>query len=132
MKTLLIVDDSRIFRMVLEKILAPHFKIVGRGDSGEAGIELYKTLKPDLVVMDITMPNCSGKEALGRIMGHDPAARIIMVSGLGDEQTVKECMEMGAKAFVKKEFISQTDQKDSLLVQTACQVVERAKQVEAA
>ena len=117
MQNILIVDDSRVFRKVLEQILSPYFKVVGLGASGIEGCELYQKLKPDLVLMDITMPNCDGKEALKKIMDLDPNAKVIMVSGIGDDSTVQECIRLGAVAFVKKAHISQSDSKDSALVQ---------------
>ena len=118
MKTLLIVDDSRVFRNVLERILSPYFKIIAKGQSGFDGLVLYQKLKPNLVLMDITMPNCSGKECLEKIIHHDPSANIVMVSSLGDEQTVSECITLGAKGYVTKDSISQNDGEDSSLVQT--------------
>lgn len=123
MKTLLIVEDSMIFQRIIERILGPHFKIVGKGASGIEGFDLYQKLRPDLVVMDITMPHSNGKECLKRVLEFDPNGRIVMVSSVGDDQTVDECMRIGAKGFVKKEHIHQADKIDSILVQTVLRVV---------
>lgn len=109
MKKILIVDDSKTYQKIIEKILSPNFEIVGMGSSGIEGIELYQKLRPDLVLLDITMPNCSGKECLEKIMQVNPEAKVIMVSSIGDEKTVLECLQMGAKAFVNKAEISQGD-----------------------
>lgn len=122
MKNLIIVDDSRMFQKVLQKNLSPFFQVVGVGSSGEEGYELYKKLKPNLVLMDITMPNCSGKEALKKIIEEDPSAVVIMVSSIGDEHTVNDCLALGAKAFVKKEDISFHDTENSILIQTIIRV----------
>lgn len=122
MKNIIIVDDSRLFRKVMESILAPYFKIVATGACGLEGFDLYKELKPNVVLMDITMPNCNGKECLKKIIEFDPLAKVIMVSSIGDEQTVKECLDLGAKAFIKKEEISKNDSNNSALVKTTLQV----------
>lgn len=123
MKTLLIVDDSRIFQKIVEKILSPYYLVAGRGNCGIEGFEQYKKLKPDLVVMDITMPNCNGKDCLQKIMEFDPQAKVIMVSSIGDEATVKQCLALGAKAFVNKDEVSHSDSDQSKLVQSAIQVL---------
>lgn len=119
MRTILLVDDSKIFQRIMEKILSPHYQIVGKGQNGIEGIDLYKKLKPDLVFMDITMPNCNGKEALKAILETNPLATVIMVSSLGDDQTVQECLKLGAKGFVPKDKITQADGESSALIQTA-------------
>jgi two-component system chemotaxis response regulator CheY len=123
MRTILLVDDSKIFQRIMEKILSPHFQIVGKGQNGNEGIDLYNKLKPDLVFMDITMPNCNGKEALKAILQSNPRATVIMVSSLGDDQTVQECMKIGAKGFVPKDQITQADGEKSALIQTAMRTV---------
>lgn len=132
MQTLLIVDDSRVFRMLLEQILATHFKVVGKATSGIDGFELYKACKPDLVLMDITMPNCSGKECLQKILDFDADARVMMVSSLGDEQTVEECKRIGAKAFLNKDKISLSEEGRSYLLEASLQIVTPRNRREAA
>lgn len=124
MKTIIIVDDSGIFQRILEGIIKPHFNVVGKALSGAEGFELYKKLKPDLVLMDITMPNCDGKESLQRILASFPAANVVMVSGIGDEVTVNECLKLGAKAFICKSDISTKSLGDSVLLTTIRRVLE--------
>tara|TARA_B110001454_G_scaffold219199_1_gene251755 strand:- start:62220 stop:62573 length:354 start_codon:yes stop_codon:yes gene_type:complete len=92
----------------MESILKPYFQVVGKGFSGLEAIDLYTKMKPDLLLLDITMPNCDGKESLQKILSLFPNATIVMVSGIGDMDTVKECLELGAKAFVNKGQISAT------------------------
>lgn len=132
MKTVLIVDDSRIFQKLIEQIMATKYKIVGKGASGVEGFDLYQKLKPDLVLMDIVMPNCNGKDCLRKILEFDPAARVIMVSSVGDEATVEECLRIGAKAFVVKSDISYTDSANSKLVNTANEILASQEKREAA
>lgn len=119
MKTVLIVDDSRTFQRIIEQILKPHFKVLGKASSADEGFELYKTLKPDLVLMDITMPGRSGKECLQQIIEFDGTARVLMVSSLGDDSTIEACLALGAQGFVPKSQISAGDKSDSHLVKAA-------------
>ncbi len=123
MYRLLIVDDSSVYLKTLDKILSPYFEIVGLCKSGLVGVDMYSKLKPDLVLMDITMPNYSGKECLQRIIEIDSQARVIMVSSVGDDETVQECLQVGAKAFVNKEKVSYHDGPSSLIVMTILEVL---------
>lgn len=124
MRSLLIVDDSRTFQTIIEKMLAPYFSIIGKGSSGIEGFELYQKLKPDLVLMDITMPNCDGKECLKKILAFDSTGKVIMLSGINDENTIQECLAIGAKAFVNKGELSLASPEKSHLLQTLNQVAE--------
>lgn len=118
MKNIVIVDDSKVFQKILENILRPYFKIVGNGFSGFEAIELYKNLQPDLLLLDITMPGCDGKECLQKIIAVYPNANVVMVSGIGDHSTVTECMALGAKGFICKSLISTSNIEDSELIKT--------------
>jgi two-component system chemotaxis response regulator CheY len=71
MKTIIIVDDSKVFQSVVEKILRPYFKVIGKGASGNEAFDLYQKNKPDIIFMDITMPNSSGIEGLRKIIDFD-------------------------------------------------------------
>lgn len=106
MRKLLLIDDSTMFLRVLESILQEHCVVVGKAQDGILGFEMYQKLKPDLVLMDITMPNLSGKDCLKKIMAFDGNAKVIMVSSIGNEGTVKECLSLGASGFVIKDTIS--------------------------
>ena len=109
MKRVLIVDDSKTFQKLIEHQLKGQFHIVGKGSSGIEGYDLFQSLKPDLVLLDIVMPNCGGKECLQKILASNPQANVIMVSSVGDDATIQECLKLGAKAFVRKDQISQSD-----------------------
>lgn len=105
MNNVLIVDDAAFMRMSIKTMLEKNgFQIVGEATNGLEAIEKYKTIKPDLVTMDITMPGMTGIEALKEIMKFDSKARIIMVSAMGQEAMVREAVLNGAKSFLVKPF----------------------------
>jgi two-component system chemotaxis response regulator CheY len=106
MKKLLLVDDSKTFISVMNKILSSKFEIVGTANDGNEGYSVYTQTKPDLVLLDITMPNCNGKECLKKIISYNKQAKIVMVSSVGDDKTINECIQNGAIAFIKKEDVS--------------------------
>lgn len=80
------------------------FQVVGEAQNGLEGVEKYKELMPDIVIMDITMPEMNGIEALQSIIKFDPRAKVIMASAMGQEAYVKEAIMSGAKSFVVKPF----------------------------
>lgn len=105
MARILIVDDAKFMRMTLTNILQKgNHDVVGEADNGRNAIELYKELKPDLVTMDITMPEMTGLEAVKQIKSIDPNAKIIMCSAMGQQKLVVEAIESGAKDFIVKPF----------------------------
>ncbi len=105
MTKILIVDDAAFMRMVLRNMLTTHgFEIVGEGENGEKGVERYKELRPDVVTMDITMPEMDGITAVKEIMKLDPAAKIIMCSAMGQQAMVLDAIKAGAKDFIVKPF----------------------------
>lgn len=105
MARILIVDDAKFMRMTLTNILQKgKHQIVGEGENGRIGIELYKELRPDLVTMDITMPEMTGIQAVKEIKSYDPQAKIIMCSAMGQQKLVVEAIESGAKDFIVKPF----------------------------
>ncbi len=103
MAKVLIVDDALMMRKTIEKILtsAGHV-IVDQAVNGEQAVQLYKRHKPDLVTMDITMPGVDGISALAEIMAEDPAAKVIMVSALGQKHKVFDALQNGAKSYILK------------------------------
>ncbi|MDU2063254.1 MAG: response regulator [Sporomusaceae bacterium] len=105
MKRVLVVDDMVFMRLALKGMLEKHdYEVVGEAEDGAQAIEKYKSLKPDIVTMDITMPVKTGIEALKEIMALDPQAKVVMVSAMGQERFVKESIMNGAKYFVVKPF----------------------------
>ncbi|MGM0653038.1 MAG: response regulator [Bacillota bacterium] len=104
-KTVLVVDDTAFMRMTLKNMLEKNgYEVVGEGEDGAKGVELYKQLKPSLVTMDITMPNMDGITAIKEIISFDPDATVIVVSAMGQKSLVIEALNAGAKDFVVKPF----------------------------
>jgi len=105
MKRVLIVDDSAVMRMMIKNILISNgYEIAGEAGNGKAGVKKYKELMPDIVTMDVTMNEMNGVEALSRIIGIDPDAKVIMVSSMGQEVIVRDAIILGAKGFILKPF----------------------------
>ena len=105
MPTVLIVDDAAFMRMMLKDILLRGgYQVVGEAENGQRAIELYKELKPDLVTMDITMPELDGISALKEIRAYDPDAVVIMCSAMGQQALVIDAIGAGAKDFIVKPF----------------------------
>lgn len=109
MKSVLIVDDSRTSRRVLKDILErAGYKIAGEAINGKEGVEMYEKLRPDIVTMDITMPEMDGIEALRTIKKEHPEAVIIMVTAAGQKDKMMEAVKIGAAEFVAKPFVEET------------------------
>ncbi|QDS89481.1 Chemotaxis protein CheY [Rosistilla ulvae] len=103
MISVLVVDDSKFMAKVLKTVLSDiGFDVVGLGGDGEEGVQLFKQLSPDITLLDVTMPNMDGLECLKEIRAHDPAANVVMLSALKDEEIVRKCLEAGAGAFLEK------------------------------
>ena len=100
----IIVDDATVMRMRLRDILSSRYEIVGEAENGQRALELYESLKPDFVTMDITMAEMNGMEALKSIVGRFPDAKIVMVSAMGQKTMVFEALNQGAKDFIIKPF----------------------------
>ncbi|MBS4193994.1 response regulator [Lederbergia citri] len=102
---ILIVDDAAFMRMMIKDILVKNgFEVVGEAVDGAQAVEKYNELKPDLVTMDITMPEMDGITALKEIKANDPAAKIIMCSAMGQQAMVIDAIQAGAKDFIVKPF----------------------------
>ena len=108
MKSVLIVDDSRTSRRFLSDILErAGYKIVGEAINGQEGFDQYVRLHPDIVTMDITMPEMDGIEALKLIKKNDPDAKVVMITAAGQKDKMMEALKMGAIEFVSKPFIEE-------------------------
>jgi len=101
----LIVDDAAFMRMMIKEILTKNgYTVVGEASDGAQAVEKYKELGPDLVTMDITMPEMDGIAALKEIKKIDPNARVIMCSAMGQQAMVIDAIQAGAKDFIVKPF----------------------------
>ncbi|MDP9728856.1 response regulator [Alicyclobacillus sp. TC] len=102
---ILIVDDAAFMRMMIKDILTKNnFEVVGEAADGNQAVEKYQELTPDLVTLDITMPEMDGIEALKKIRSIDPNARVIMCSAMGQQAMVIDAIQAGAKDFIVKPF----------------------------
>ena len=103
--TVLICDDAIFMRTMVSDILQQAgFEVVGEAESGLQAIEKYRALRPDLVTMDIVMPDMGGIDAVREITKLDPQARVLMCSAMGQQALVVEALQAGAKDFVVKPF----------------------------
>jgi len=103
--TVLVCDDAVFMRTMIGDILTQAgLEVVGEAASGAQAVEKYKALRPDLVTMDIIMPEMGGIEAVKEITSFDPQARVLMCSAMGQQALVAEAIQAGAKDFVVKPF----------------------------
>jgi two-component system, chemotaxis family, chemotaxis protein CheY len=105
MGRLLVVDDAMLMRrMIRDVALEAGWEVVGEAKNGREGVTLFAQLRPDLVTMDVVMPEMGGLEALRMIRGLDPKARVVMVTALDQKQTIEEAIRDGALDFIVKPF----------------------------
>ena len=101
--TVLLCDDSRALRMLTAQQLdACGYQLAGEADNGVKAVEQYLALKPSVVLLDLVMPKVDGKAALKRILELDPAARVVVLSSLGAQNDIEQCLAMGAKSYLQK------------------------------
>ncbi len=104
-KKVLICDDAAFMRMMIKDILTKNgYEVAGEAENGKKAVERYNETKPDLVLMDITMPEMDGIQALKAIKAADPSASVIMCSAMGQQAMVIEAIQSGAKDFIVKPF----------------------------
>lgn len=102
---ILVVDDAAFMRMMIKDVLTKNgFNIAGEAENGVKAIEVFKETNPDLVIMDITMPEMDGIQAVREMKKIDDAAKIIMCSAMGQQAMVIEAIQAGAKDFIVKPF----------------------------
>jgi len=116
MKEILIVDDTAFMRNTLKELLKNEgYIIAGEAEDGPQAVEKYKELNPDLVTMDITMPEMNGIKAIEKILEHDKSARIIVISAMGQQSIILKAMKAGALDFlvkpIKRERLKQAIEK---------------------
>jgi len=104
MAKILIVDDAEFLRVRISKMLTGDGFDVIEADNGAKAVEVYKSNHPDMVLMDVTMPEMDGLTALKHIRSFDPQAKVIMLTALGQESVVLEAIKSGARDFVVKPF----------------------------
>ena len=101
----LICDDAIFMRKMISDILSQAgYRVIGEAGNGQQAVEMYRQLKPDLVTMDIVMPEMGGIDAVREIMRESPEARILMCSAMGQQALVVEAIEAGARDFIVKPF----------------------------
>ena len=101
--TVLLCDDSRALRMLAAGQLdEAGFEVAGEAGNGLEAIRQYQALRPDLVLLDLVMPECDGREALARILELDPQARVVILSSLGAQRDIEECLRIGARSYLQK------------------------------
>jgi len=109
MKTVLVVDDAAFMRVTIKNMLERNgFSVVGEAENGKVAIHKFHELKPDIVTMDITMPEMDGLCALKTIMQLDASANVVMMTAMGQQGMVKEAVVSGAKGFIVKPFKEET------------------------
>ncbi len=103
--TVVVVDDSKLSRKVLRNMLEEAgYAVIAEATDGEEGIAAYLQFKPDVVTMDITMPNMNGMESLKEILAMDKNAKVVMISAAGQQKKIIEAIKLGAKRFITKPF----------------------------
>ena len=108
MKSVLIADDSIVSRKMLEKLLKlSGYEIAAFAIDGREAVELYKKLKPDVVTMDITMPQMNGMEAMKLIKEYDPDAKVVLITAAGQEEKKALAKELGADGYITKPYDNQ-------------------------
>ena len=115
----LAVDDSKtMLAMLAAQLRGSNFEVVATASSGPEAVEKFKEIKPQLVLLDVVMPEVTGVETLERLLRVDTAACVVMVSSIGAEATVQDCLKKGARSFLQKPL-----QKDNMLAQltSVCQ-----------
>jgi len=106
-QSVLIVDDAVFMRLMIREILEKNgYRVVGEAENGIKAIEAYKELEPDIVTMDITMPEMNGIAALKEIKKIDSSANVVMCSAMGQQSMVIESIKAGARDFIVKPFNS--------------------------
>ena len=101
--SLLIVDDSKAQRFIMRRCLeGQRVEIVGKAANGMEAVAKYAELRPDIVLLDLVMPEMDGQTALEHILSLDPSARVVITSSMGSEDTVRECLALGALSFLQK------------------------------
>jgi two-component system chemotaxis response regulator CheY len=101
--TVLLCDDSRALRMLTAaQITDCGYALAGEAGDGAQGVARYRELRPDVVLLDLVMPELDGKQALEQILAFDPRARVVVLSSLGAQQDIEHCLRIGARSYLQK------------------------------
>lgn len=101
--TVLLCDDSRALRMLAAgQLEEAGFEVAGEAGNGLEAVAQYQAIRPDLVLLDLVMPECDGRQALARILHADPQARVVILSSLGAQSDIEDCLRLGAKSYLQK------------------------------
>ena len=101
---LMIVDDSKFMRTLLKKVVVDEYTVICEAADGIEAVEMYEKYKPDVVTMDIVMPEMDGITALSYIVQQNPEAKVVMCTSGGQEEKIKKAIAAGAKGYVNKPF----------------------------
>jgi len=105
MKRVLVVDDAAFMRVSIKNMLTKHgYEVIGEAENGKVAIQKFQELAPDIITMDITMPEMDGLASLKKILAINPSANVVMISAMGQESMVREAVLSGAKGFIVKPF----------------------------
>jgi len=108
-KNILICDDAAFMRMMIKDILTKNgYNVVGEAENGKIAVDKYTELSPDLVLLDITMPEMDGIESLKLIKKSFPDAKVVMITAAGQKEKMMEALKLGAAEFVSKPFIEES------------------------
>lgn len=125
---ILIIDDSKLFANVIKSTVSANYEIVGMAISGQEGIEMFKLKSPDIVLLDVTMPNMDGRECLEKILSINPKTIVVMVSAIQKDDLKQECLKLGAEMFINKDQINISDDKtDNFLTRSLEAIIEKRK-----
>jgi two-component system chemotaxis response regulator CheY len=97
-------DESHVRKLITTILTSMNCEIVGEAANGKDAVDMFKSLKPNLLLLDINMPLKSGKEALAEIMKRYSNAFVIMLTSLSDKQTIEDCVKLGASGFIRKDI----------------------------
>ncbi len=104
MRVMIVDDEDHVRKLITTVIKSMNCEIVGEAGNGKEAVSLFRTLKPNMLLLDINMPLKSGKEALADIKKRYPNAFVIMLTSLTDKETVEDCIELGASGFIRKDL----------------------------
>lgn len=127
MARIVICDDSKATTLGLKiKLQQAGHEIVGSASDGNEGIDVYRRVMPDIMLLDITMPNMDGKECLELIIKEFPEANIIMISGVQVQTVIQQCLQMGAKGYFNKSKLFDEEYLNAEILPTIVRILKPA------